>query len=260
MTTFSTPGGRPGLERELTEAQRRQRRLLGRLEDDRAAGGERRGDLPHRHQQREVPRDDLAADADRLAAGVGEDVGQRVGVRLAGDPRRPAGVLVQVADRALDVDGARQRDRLAVVERLHLGELVGVGLDAARRGGRIRAALGRGHLAPRRVVGERGARGLDRAVDVLRAALGDRGDRLAVGRVDGLERRAVGGGYPLAVDEQAVCSRETKSRVASDSWSGNAVVAMCSVPSYGVRTIFKRLVLGRTDRTPLVHRRGTCDG
>ena len=49
----------PGLEHQLAEPQRGQRRLLGRLEHDRAAGGERRGELPGRHQQREVPRDDL---------------------------------------------------------------------------------------------------------------------------------------------------------------------------------------------------------
>src|SRR3954447_6934841 len=44
--TLSPPSGRPRLERELAEAQRRERRLLGGLEDDRAARRQRRGDLP----------------------------------------------------------------------------------------------------------------------------------------------------------------------------------------------------------------------
>ena len=61
------------------EPQRRERRLLGRLEHDRAAGRERRRHLPRRHHQREVPRHDLADDADRLA--------QRVGVPVAGHAR-----------------------------------------------------------------------------------------------------------------------------------------------------------------------------
>ena len=67
---------------QLAEPQRRQRRLLGRLEHDRAAGRQRRAELPRRHQQREVPRDDLADHADRLAQRVGEE--RRPG---AGTPR-----------------------------------------------------------------------------------------------------------------------------------------------------------------------------
>ena len=75
VSTLSVPSGKPGLERQLAEAQRGQRRLLGGLQHDRAAGGERRGDLPGRHQQREVPGHDLGADADRLAQRV--DRGRR---------------------------------------------------------------------------------------------------------------------------------------------------------------------------------------
>ena len=67
---------------QLAEVQRRQRRLLGGLEHDRAAAGERRPELPRRHQQREVPGDDLADDADRLAQRVGEVLAGR------GDRRR----------------------------------------------------------------------------------------------------------------------------------------------------------------------------
>ena len=59
--------GREDLRGELAEAQRGQRRELGRLEDDRVARGERRADLPDGHHQRVVPRRDLAHDADRLA-------------------------------------------------------------------------------------------------------------------------------------------------------------------------------------------------
>ena len=56
----------------MGEVERGQRRLLGRLEDGGAAGGEDGPDLPERHDEREVPRDDLAADADGLLPRVGE--------------------------------------------------------------------------------------------------------------------------------------------------------------------------------------------
>ena len=120
--------GEARLERQLAEPQRGQRRLLGRLQDDRAAGGERRGDLPDRHQQRVVPGDDLGADADRLAQRVAEHVAGGDRDRLALDLGRPAGVVAQVVDRGGDV-ALRGGQRLAVVERLELGELVAVCLD-----------------------------------------------------------------------------------------------------------------------------------
>ena len=66
--------GQPGLQHQLTESQRRERRLLGGLEHDRHAGRQRRAELPGRHQQREVPRDDLPDDADRLPARVGQEL------------------------------------------------------------------------------------------------------------------------------------------------------------------------------------------
>ena len=58
-----------GLLADLGEQQRGQRRGLGRLEHDRVAGGQRRRDLPGQHEQREVPRDDLAGHAQRLRVG-----------------------------------------------------------------------------------------------------------------------------------------------------------------------------------------------
>ncbi len=50
---------------DLGERERGQRRRLGGLEHDRVAGRERRRELPGGHQQREVPGDDLAGDAER---------------------------------------------------------------------------------------------------------------------------------------------------------------------------------------------------
>ena len=54
---------------DLGEGERGERRVLGGLDDDGVAGGERGRDLPGEHQQREVPGDDLADDADGRVAG-----------------------------------------------------------------------------------------------------------------------------------------------------------------------------------------------
>ena len=78
------------------------RRLLGRLEHDAVAGGERRRELPRRHQQREVPRDDLADDAERLVEVVGDGVVVDLGERafLGADA---AGEIAEVVDRERQV-------------------------------------------------------------------------------------------------------------------------------------------------------------
>ena len=59
---------------QVGQPQRGQRRLFGRLEHQRAAGGQRRGPLPGDHQHGEVPGNDLPGHPHRLAAGVAEKV------------------------------------------------------------------------------------------------------------------------------------------------------------------------------------------
>ena len=58
--------GQPGLLEDLREREHRQRRLLGGLDDHRAARGDRRADLARAHRHREVPRRDEQARADGL--------------------------------------------------------------------------------------------------------------------------------------------------------------------------------------------------
>ena len=99
MTRLSTPVGQSGLGQGLGQVHGAERRQAGRLEDDRVAEGEGRDDLPGRDRDREVPRRDDAADAERLAQG--EQQGRWVG----------RGVVL--ADRLLDLAGevAEDRDR-----------------------------------------------------------------------------------------------------------------------------------------------------
>ena len=62
---------------QLAQPQTRQRRFFRHLQHDGAAGGQRRPQLPGRHQQREIPRNDLADHADRLGPRVRQIFGAR---------------------------------------------------------------------------------------------------------------------------------------------------------------------------------------
>ena len=140
-------GRKAGFDDEVAEPQRRERRLLGRLQDARAARGERGPELPRRHDERKIPRDDLRDDADGLAARVGVDARALQAAdgdvdRRAFDLRGPAGHVAEVVARARHVDDAGHLLRLAVVDALELGELVGVLVDRDRRAAKsaLRAA------------------------------------------------------------------------------------------------------------------------
>src|SRR5581483_8019321 len=112
-----------GLADDVAEEERGERRRLRRLEDDGVAGGERGRNLPCEHQQREVPGNDLAGDAERLRVTIRERVLELV---------RPARVVEEVRRGEREVDVARLLDRLAAVERLENGELARTFLQDAR--------------------------------------------------------------------------------------------------------------------------------
>ena len=114
--------GEAGFLSQRGHAQGGQRRLLGRLQDDGAAGRQGRTPLPGLHQQREVPRNDLADDADRLVPRVAE-VRSLDGDGLAVDLVGPAGVVAIALDGQRQVGVQRIAQRLAVVERFEGGQL-----------------------------------------------------------------------------------------------------------------------------------------
>ena len=135
--------------------------------------------------KREVPRDDLTADADRLRSR-----------KFALGQRRPAGVMVEVAGDERHVDVAQFADRLAVVERLQHREEALALLHMPRQRIEMLRALVAGKRRPPSL---RLARRGDRRVDVGRGALADAGDALALGGVEHVEQ---GGGFgEAAVDE-----------------------------------------------------------
>ena len=159
-------------------------------------GGERRGELPRGHQQREVPRDDLAGHAERPGRAPGERV-----LELVGPPR----VVEEVRGRERQVDVARLLDRLAAVHRLEHGELARALLELARDAVDVLRALAAGEGLPG--AGRR-AGSLDGERHVLDARLGDLGERLLGRRVDRREPPAALRLDELPADEQPVAVLE----------------------------------------------------
>ena len=111
------------------QVQDRDRGLLGWLEDDGVTSRQCRGEFPDGHQDREVPRDDQADDAERLMEVVGHgvliDLRQRP---FLGTDR--AGEVPEVIHRQRDIRIQRFPHRLAVVPRLGDRDGLEILLDA----------------------------------------------------------------------------------------------------------------------------------
>jgi hypothetical protein len=174
--------------------------LLRRFENGGVATGQRGCQLPGRHLQGEVPGDDLAHDAERLAQGIGEHVGDRnrngIALQLGGPAREIAEVIG--GQRHISTSGIF--DGLAVVQRLQQCQFLGVLLDQLGDAPEQATALGRGESGPGAAF-EGLARGGDGAIDIFGIALCDFRQHLPIGRVDGVEGFAAGRLNPLPADE-----------------------------------------------------------
>ena len=189
---------RQELRGDLGHQERRDRRGVGRLEDDGVAGGQRRRDLPGRHHHRVVPGGDLRADADGLAADhrgvVGEVLARGASLQQPGAAREEPELIDHRAD--LLVPG--ELERFAGVAALGLDELLGPGLDGVGDAQQGQASLLRRDVAPR-LEGGRG-RG-HRGVDVGGSGQRRLGVHLPRTGVDDVGRTAVLCVDALAVDE-----------------------------------------------------------
>ncbi len=127
-STENMPGGQVGLGQQLAEQQRGQRGRRRRLEHDRGADRDRRGDLVRDQVEREVERRDAQHRPARHAADQRDPAGRgRVGVeplQLAGEAPGLLGRPPERRHRAADL-GARPLQRLAVLGGDQLGDLVG---------------------------------------------------------------------------------------------------------------------------------------
>ncbi len=169
---------------DLGDQRRRPRVLLGGLEDEAVAAGDRVGQEPERDHRREIERGDRGDDADRLAHQLDVDPG--------GDPLQSL-ALQQVRDRRRRLDRLDPPPDLAVGvgQRLaHVGgdqrrQLLAAGQQAvAQRQDRPRSLLRR-HRAP---AGLRRSGGLGRSADLGRAAQRHQRRHLTGGRGDVVER------------------------------------------------------------------------
>src|SRR2546426_6854832 len=186
-----------GLPDHVAEQQGRERGGLRRLEHDGVPGGERGGDLPGEHQEREVPGDDLTGDAKRPRTAVRERVLELVG---------PARVVEEVRRGKRKVHIARFANRLATVHRFQNRELARALLKEARDPEEELRALARSD--PRPALGIRVARGLHRPIDVGLARLRDLGEGLFARRVDRRVTLLREWLYELASDEEPVALLE----------------------------------------------------
>ena len=145
------------------------------------------------HQQREVPRDDLARDAERPRGPVRERVLELV---------RPARVVEEVRRGERQVDVARLLDRLAAVERLQHRELARALCEQPRDAEQVLRPLGG---PQRRPPPSNAARAAATAASTSASpAWRDLGQRLLGGRVDRREALARARRDELAAHEQAV--------------------------------------------------------
>ena len=177
----------------------------GGLQHDRVAGRQRRRDLPDRHQEREVPGDDLPADADRLA------VDEVVGEGRKGDLRHrferlevgQLGEMAEVQQPDGNVHQVRLAPRAAAVVHLQVGQLLFVLLKRVDNLVQDAGAFAGGHLRPRPLIeGQAGrANGI---AGVFSIRLDDVCQNLAGGRV--VDRFVLLGvaGSPLAADVEIV--------------------------------------------------------
>ena len=177
--------------------------MFGWLKHDATTGGERGAEFPRGHQQREIPRDDLANDADGFAGGVGviaalarESHGNRVAFNLGS----PAGVVAEVIDGKRKVRDTGDLERLAVVERFELRKFFGVLFDQIGEAPHHAAAFGGRNFRPGAFF-ECCAGRFYGAVDIFAIAFGDMRENFSGGGIVGGESFAGSGFDPLAVDE-----------------------------------------------------------
>ncbi|MNL14232.1 hypothetical protein D3C87_1351630 [compost metagenome] len=202
------------------------RGLLGGLEHAAAAGRQHRGQLPGRHQQGEVPGDDLADHAYGLLEVVADGVLIQLGGRalLGADA---AGEVAEVIHHQRQVGGQGLAHRLAVLPGLGDGEHLYVLLDAIGDAQQQVAALSDAGLAP---AGKGLVGGIQRQLYVGGVGSGHLAEHPAIHRRDVLEIAAGAGGHPVATDEVVVTGLEAdQGACLTGSGVNHLIILMCVV-------------------------------
>lgn len=186
-----------GLLDELSKDESRKRRLFSGLHDDSVTGGQGRANLPGKHEEREVPGDDLTANTKRLLPGVVEGVGGDIN-GLALDLVGPTAVVADSADDGANI-ATGHGDGLAIVERLDSGKEVEVLLEQVGELEEVDATLLGSDIAPDTLESLAGSGDSD--IDILLGGLVDGADDLLGSGVNDLEGLLVDTLDELVVDE-----------------------------------------------------------
>ncbi|MND69647.1 hypothetical protein D3C80_611310 [compost metagenome] len=97
-------GGQADFMADLGKGNGRERRQIGGFQHDRVTGGQSWCDLPGKHEKREIPRNDLTADANRRKA-----------LEFVFNHLGPACMVIEVTGGKRNVDVAGFADRLTVI-------------------------------------------------------------------------------------------------------------------------------------------------
>lgn len=193
--------GKTGFEGESGDSESSERSHLGGLEDDTVSSSKGGSELPGEHENGEVPGNDLSNNTDGLVSGVshlrGVDVDDLSSVLVS-----ETSVVPQASSSLGNIEPFGDREGLSVIQRLESRQLVEVGLDQLSELHQNLSSSSTGDvLSPDGLVGL--LSGINSEVDISRVSLGDRGDDLSVGRVDGVEGLSVNRGNELSTDEES---------------------------------------------------------
>ena len=202
--------GQASLTADIGKKQCRKRGIFGRFQNDRITRCQGWGDLPCQHQQGEIPRDDLPADADGGMSG-----------QFAVHQLRHARMVIEMPLRQRDVDVARFPNGFAVVQGFQHCEQAGVLLQQTGQRIKVFRTPVTTQFFPLRLGLACGGNG---GLHVLRSGLGQCGQRFARGRVFRQEPVARIGEF--AIDEMAepVTLIDQPSQCLGCGFGGGAVV------------------------------------
>ena len=136
----------PRVKGQLPQADCRQGREFGRLEDDRVASRQRWPETPASNRHREVPRDDDRDNAERLLEGDIETTSD--GDLPAEEPLGGGGVVAQHVDDIARLP-ARVADRVPGVDHFQASQLLRIHLDEIRELAQQAGSAGRRNGPPR---------------------------------------------------------------------------------------------------------------
>ena len=195
------PIGNTGLQRQVGQAQRREWRFFAGFEHHAVAHGQRRRDLPGRHDHRVVPGHHHAHHTHRLT----RDEGQRGisrGCNFVVHLVYRLAVPADTVGSTVHVHRAGVLHGLAHVHRFGQGQCIGVFQQQVGKLDHDAFALRRRQAAPAFVVKSR-AGGAYRSVNVGRTTLRHLGQHAPVHRRDTLESGTTQGGHTLAANHGA---------------------------------------------------------